>query len=199
MSDEVYLARQPDWYEPYLSCFERLDPPLLELGAGHGLLLTLAAERGIDAVGVEILEERVEICREKGLDVFQHDLGEPLPFSDASFGMIYCGQVIEHMVPDAQRVMLREAFRVLRPGGQFQVRSPCRHHEPSRLQPGHDHLLTPSELEEMLRETGFSDITDLNYPQEVPEIPKKVLAEIWRRYQPDLLSESASALCTKQG
>ena len=198
MSDEVYLAREPNFYAPYLDRFERIEPPLLELGAGHGLLLTLAAERGIEACGVEILPERIEICQAKGLEVWEHDLGEPLPFADASFGMIYCGQVIEHMVPDAQRVMLREAFRVLRPGGQFQVRSPCRHHEPSRLQPGHDHLLTPSELEVMLREAGFNDIRmDLNYPQEVPEIPKKVLADIWRRYHPDLLSESASALSIK--
>jgi SAM-dependent methyltransferase len=198
MSDEVYLARKPEFYASYLDRFERLDPPLLELGAGHGLFLTLAAQRGIEACGVEILKDRVEICKEKGLDVLEHDLGQPLPYADASFGMIYCGQVIEHMVPDAQRVMLREAFRVLRPGGQFQLRSPCRHHEPSRLMPGHDHLLTPSELRAMLQEAGFDDIRmDLNYPQDVPEIPKKVLADIWRRYSPDLLSQTASALCFK--
>jgi SAM-dependent methyltransferase len=197
MSDQVYLAREPDFYAPYLDRFEPLDPPLLELGAGHGLLLTLAAQRGIEACGVEILKDRVEICREKGLDVLEHDLGEALPFPDASFGMIYCGQVIEHMVPDAQRVMLREAFRVLKPGGQFQVCSPCRHHEPSRLQPDHDYLLTPSELEGMLRDAGFAEIRDLNFPQDVPEVADDVLTLIWDSYRPDLLSETASNICIK--
>jgi SAM-dependent methyltransferase len=198
MSDEVYLARKPEFYKSYLERFERLDPPLLELGAGHGLFLTLAAQRGIEACGVEILKDRVEICKEKGLDVHEHDLGQPLPYADASFGMIYCGQVIEHLAPDAQREMLREAFRVLRSGGQFQVRSPCRHYEPARLQPGHDHLLTPRELEAMLSEAGFDEVSmDLNYPQEVPELPKEVLADIWSRYRPDLLSQTASAFCIK--
>lgn len=198
MSEEIYLSREPDFYAPYLDRFQPLDPPLLELGAGHGLLLTLAKQRGIDACGVEIHRGRVEICKEKGLDVREHDLGQPLPFDDETFGTIFCGQVIEHMIPEAQRVMLREAFRVLKPGGQFQVRSPCRHHEPSRLMGGHDHLLTPSELETMLRDAGFDEIVmDLNYPQEVPEIPDEVLTDIWERYRPDLLSKTASALSVK--
>jgi SAM-dependent methyltransferase len=198
MSDQVYLQRKPEFYASYLDRFERLDPPMLELGAGHGLFLTLAAQRGIEARGVEILKNRVQICREKGLDVVEHDLGQPLPYADASFGMIYCGQVIEHMEPDSQLVMLREAFRVLRPGGQFQLRSPCRHYEPSRLQPGHDHLLTPSELRAILEEVGFDEVSlDLNYPQQIPEIPDKVVAKIWSRYQPDLLSQTASAFCIK--
>ena len=146
---------------------------------------------------MEVSEERVEICERKGLDVKHHDLADPLPFEDQVFGAAYCGQVIEHLHPDAQRMTLSEAHRVLRPGGKLQVRSPCRHWEPARI-PDHDHLLTPSELEAMLREAGFERIDlSLNYPQEIPEIPDEVVKEIWQRYHPDLLSTSAHALSTK--
>jgi hypothetical protein len=114
--------------------------------------------------------------------------------------MIYCGQVIEHMPPDAQDVLMREALRVLRPGGVFQVCSPCRHDEAARLQEGHISLLTPSELRVKLEAAGFTYVNqEHNYPQRVPEIPPDVFEEIWRRYRPDLLSESANAICIKEG
>lgn len=198
MSDEVYASRKPEWYSPYLDRLGDAEPPLLELGAGHGLLLELARSRGIAACGVEVRPERVAICRAKGLFVDQHDLREPLNFADSSFGMIYSGQVIEHVPPDGQRMMLREAFRVLRPGGKFLINSPNRNHEASRLQRDHDYLLTIAELVALLRDAGFSNI-DLspNFPQSVPEIPAAELKQIWRQYMPDLLAESASALCIK--
>jgi len=36
-----------------------------------------------------------------------------------------------------------------------------------------------------------------NHPQEVPEIPPELLRYIWKTYQPDLLSKSATAMCRK--
>lgn len=198
MSDEIYANRKPEWYAPYLDRLRDARPPLLELGAGHGLLLELARSRGIPACGVELFPDRVAICRAKGLDVTQHDLREPLSFPDSAFGMVYSGQVIEHVPPDGQRMMLREAFRVLRPGGKFLINSPNRNHEASRLQRDHDYLLTIAELVVLLRAAGFSNI-DLspNFPQSVPEIPTAELKKIWGQYMPDLIAETASALCTK--
>ena len=81
-------------------------------------------------------------CRARGLDVRRHDLAQPLPFPDITFGMVYSGQVIEHVPEPVKLTLFREALRVLRPGGQFQVRSPCRHYDLAR-QPGHDHLTHP--------------------------------------------------------
>lgn len=196
----MYDTRPPSYYEPYLDRFTHFgaEPPLLELGAGHGLLLELARSRGIEACGVELDEERVSRCQSKGLDVIRHDLAQPLPFATNSFGMVYCGQVIEHMPFEAQDVLMREAWRVLRPGGVFEICSPCRHDEAARKQDGHISLLTPSELRAKLEAAGFRYINqDHNYPQHVPEIPRDVFEEIWNRYRPDLLSESANAICIK--
>jgi len=198
MAKTIYETRQPSFYKSYLERFNPVQAPLLELGSGFGLLLDLATERGIKATGIELSEERVEASQARGLDVHHHNLAEPLPFPDESFGMIYCGQVIEHVPEPVKLNMFREALRVLRPGGQFQVCSPCRHWERARQDRGHDYLITPSELHALLRETGWQDIVSLDYPQPVPELPKEVLADLWARYRPDLLSQSASAMCTKR-
>jgi SAM-dependent methyltransferase len=197
MSASVYAERLPEFYAPYLARFRPLEGPFLELGAGYGLLLRLAKSRGLEVFGVEFSEERVAACQSHGLDVQQHDLADPLPLEDESFATIYCGQVIEHCPPATQRMLVREAYRVLKPSGQFQICSPCRHFEAARLQDGHDYLLTPTELQALLRDAGFSDIKPLDYPQHVPEIPPEELQFIWEAYHPDLLSLSASALCTK--
>ena len=97
-----------------------MQPPLLDLGCGFGLLLAHAGEQGIQATGLELLEDRVSDCRSRGLDVRRADLAEPLPFPDGSFGMAYCGQVIEHLPEAAKMNIFRETLRVLRPAGQFQ-------------------------------------------------------------------------------
>lgn len=197
LSSSVYADREPSFYEPYLTRFEPVQPPLLDLGCGFGLLLALAAARGIEAVGLERVDERVEDCQGRGLDVRHHDLAKPLPFPDESFGMVYCGQVVEHVPEPVKLNVFREALRVLRPGGQFQVCSPCRHFEQAR-EPGHDYLLTPSELQALLRQAGWRNIVSLDYPQQVPEMPSDVVSDLWTRYRPDLLSQSASAICTKR-
>ena len=196
LSTSAYANRDPSAYTRYLQRFEPVQPPLLDLGCGFGLLLALAGQRGIEAVGLELLDDRVNDCRERGLDVRRHDLAERLPLPDESFGMVYCGQVIEHMPEPVKLNVFRDALRVLRPGGQFQVCSPCRHFEQAR-EHGHDYLLTPSELHALLRQAGWQDIVSLDYPQQVPEVPREVTLDLWRSYHPDLLSQSASAICTK--
>lgn len=59
-------------------------------------------------------------------------------------------------------------------------------------------MITPSELEALLRGVGWRDIDlGINRPQPVPEVPAAELAALWKRYRPDLWSESASAMCRK--
>lgn len=56
-----------------------------------------------------------------GADVL-HDLGTPLPFPDASADVVLLSEVLEH-VPDPE-LLLSEAARILRPGGELFVSAP---------------------------------------------------------------------------
>src|SRR5438093_2011599 len=63
----------------------------------------------------------------EGAEVLLGDVSA-LPWPDGSFDRVLSGDVIEHLDPAAGEAMLREAFRVLRPGGTLVV-----HTAPNRL------------------------------------------------------------------
>lgn len=49
--------------------------------------------------------------------IFGHDLRRPLPWPDASFTAVYASHLLEHMYLEEADRLLRECFRVLKPGG----------------------------------------------------------------------------------
>jgi SAM-dependent methyltransferase len=90
-------------------------PVLLDFGSAYGHFLSLARERGYDAVGIELNDDLVKACREKGLVVYRR-LDEFSRSADvvAAIDSLYC-------VPDP-RELLAGIRRKLRPGGVFLVR-----------------------------------------------------------------------------
>jgi predicted SAM-dependent methyltransferase len=60
----------------------------------------------------------------EGPGVFRCDLREPLPFADGSVDGIMAEHVLEHFPFDDVVVVLRETFRVLRPGGAIRIACP---------------------------------------------------------------------------
>ena len=150
-------------------------------------------------MGIEYEEERVRETIEKALQAIQHDLIYPMDFlEDESFDAVFSDQVIEHLVDVAQLNLVRESFRLLKPGGQLQINSPCRHYEPARKDKYHINLLTPSELKELVESCGFvNSIMAYNRPQRIPEIPDEVVQHLWQTYHPDLLAQNACILTFK--
>jgi methionine biosynthesis protein MetW len=89
---------------------------VLDLGCGEGELLHwLAANKGVDARGVEIDGARVQRAIARGVSVFQSDLDEGLAdYPDGAFDYVILSQTLQE-TRDPRRV-LREMLRVGRRG-----------------------------------------------------------------------------------
>ena len=194
-----HRTRTYKYYEVYLKRFKNKPSPILEIGSGIGLFLEACEKNGIDAVGLEYEIEGVQEATKKKLTAYQHDINNKIDFlDDSSFEAVFSNQVIEHIPNDAQINMVNEAYRVLKPGGQVLINSPCRHYQPAREDKYHVSLLTPSELKCMLENSGFIQCNlKFNICQDIPEIPAKELEKIWKKYQPDLFSKTAAVLACK--
>jgi len=104
---------------------------LLDIGAGYGAFVLSCRRHGLDAIGFEIEPFEVDIARQRlarsepGRDataVFRKGNAGQLPFANEAFEMVSLLNVLEH-VPD-YRSVLREAVRVLRPGGRLFIVCP---------------------------------------------------------------------------
>jgi SAM-dependent methyltransferase len=88
---------------------------ILDVGCGTGANLLLLSQYG-DAEGVDISEDALSFCRERGLKQVKLGAAEQLPYDDASFDLVTALDVVEHLDDDVAG--LKEIRRVLRPGGR---------------------------------------------------------------------------------
>ncbi len=70
---------------------------LLDIGCGFGHILSLAGELGIESIGVDIDEFRLDYCRQLGLKVFSPSEFKTC-YEGESFDLIVCQSVIEHVI-----------------------------------------------------------------------------------------------------
>jgi SAM-dependent methyltransferase len=116
---------------PEFAEFERWrDHDVLEIGVGLGTDFVRYVRSGARAVGVDLTAASVEAVQlrleQEGLaaDVRVAD-AESLPFTDASFDLVWCYGVLHH-TPDTPRALI-EVRRVLRPAGEARVMLYARH------------------------------------------------------------------------
>ncbi len=106
---------------------------VLEIGTGCGVNHIVWQKKfGIDAWGLEPEGDGFEysadvankLIQENGLDParIRNALGETIPFPDRSFDIVYSSNVLEHVLDPTK--VLREAVRVLKPGGTLQIICP---------------------------------------------------------------------------
>lgn len=88
---------------------------ILDVGCGTGANLIMLSKYG-DAEGVDVSEDALAFCRERGLDKVRLGAGEALPYEDGTFDLVTAFDVVEHM--DDDLAGLSEMRRVLRPGGR---------------------------------------------------------------------------------
>ena len=91
---------------------------LLDVGSSTGIIDNFLADHSLKVTGIDIDKEAIEYAQQTfqkhNLDFMVDDLMN-LSFPDNTFDVIVCTQIYEH-VPDA-RTMMKEIFRVLKPGG----------------------------------------------------------------------------------
>ncbi|OGH96874.1 MAG: methionine biosynthesis protein MetW [Candidatus Melainabacteria bacterium GWF2_32_7] len=79
-----------------ISDFIESGSKVLDLGCGAGELLNFLKDKDVNGRGIEIDEENVVSCIEKGLSVFQGDIDEGLKeFEDKSFDYVILNQTLQ--------------------------------------------------------------------------------------------------------
>ena len=94
---------------------------VLDAGCGTGKFFAMefARRTGCQLVGIDLREN---IGANLGIDFGVRAELNHLPFSDASFDVVNCRLVIEHV--DFPNAVLKEFYRVLKPGGRLAIFTP---------------------------------------------------------------------------
>ncbi|MEX2159730.1 MAG: class I SAM-dependent methyltransferase [Dehalococcoidia bacterium] len=95
---------------------------VLDIGCGIGTYVRKLRKIAARAYGIDIDAGRVREGRDTGSLAIA--VSEQLPFADASLDAVLLNEVIEHVRDDKQT--LREACRIVRPGGHVIVYAPNR-------------------------------------------------------------------------
>jgi 2-polyprenyl-3-methyl-5-hydroxy-6-metoxy-1,4-benzoquinol methylase len=100
----------------------RTDATILDVGCGAGGMLEPLSRYG-EVTGVDMQQELVDFCHERGFTNVVRGDAYDLPAVDGSVDLLTLFDTIEH-VPDDARV-LREVRRVLKPGGRVFISVPA--------------------------------------------------------------------------
>jgi 2-polyprenyl-3-methyl-5-hydroxy-6-metoxy-1,4-benzoquinol methylase len=109
----------------------------LELGCGDGFILDSLYKEGIRTLrGTTYRERDIDYIRTRDYPEYLQidcgiDLNRPLPYENGAFDVVYSTEVIEHV--EGHRNFIREAARVLKPGGWLVITTPNIHRILSRI------------------------------------------------------------------
>jgi ubiquinone/menaquinone biosynthesis C-methylase UbiE len=144
-SSKTYLpAAGRDWMLPFYDAFTRLlgveavhkkliqqaaispGQRVLEIGCGTGNLAILAGELnpaaqvvGIDPDPKALGRARRKAQQSKAALQFDPGFAEELPYPDESFDRIFSAFMLHHIQGEGKLLTVREAWRVLKPGGSL--------------------------------------------------------------------------------
>lgn len=114
-----YLGRRriiQSLVEKICTTLNNSNPRILDVGCGTGANLKMLAAHG-QAEGVDISQQAVDFCHERGLNSVKLGAIEHLPYEDDSFELVTALDVVEHLDDDVAG--LREMRRVLRRDGRL--------------------------------------------------------------------------------
>ena len=141
---------------------------VLDLGCGRGEALEVLSSGSRTARGIDLSDEMVEECRQRGLNAESGDLFKVLAScSENSLAGVISLHVIEHLDGRDVDRLVRMAWRALAPGGSLILETPnplsmvvaARNfwRDPTHLRPVH-----PETLEFLFAEAGFESVERLD-------------------------------------
>jgi SAM-dependent methyltransferase len=147
---------------------------VLDIGCGKGEFLELLRENGIAAYGVDLNEQMVRICQDKGLRAVEDDALHHLAgLSEDSLGGIFAAHLVEHLPVPVLVDLVQQAYARLQPGAALVFETPnplCLwalvnyfYLDMSHVKPVH-----PDALAFLLENCGFRDI-EIHFLSPVPE------------------------------
>jgi O-antigen chain-terminating methyltransferase len=119
-SEEYVKTGQRQYVPSFEGCQNVLD-----IGCGRGEFLEIMREANIPAVGIDLSQEPVAMCRLKGLEAETADLFTYLAaLAEESLDGIFCAQVVEHLPPERLPEMIRLCASRLARNGVMVVETP---------------------------------------------------------------------------
>jgi 2-polyprenyl-3-methyl-5-hydroxy-6-metoxy-1,4-benzoquinol methylase len=118
---EEHVRQTEEFYKPFFADCRNV----LDIGCGRGEFLDLMREMGVTAIGIDLGEESVAQCRDKGLNAETADLFAYLgPDTSGEFDGIFASQLVEHLDPARLPEMIRLCAASLRRGGVLAIETP---------------------------------------------------------------------------
>lgn len=114
-------------YLPFLEFLkkDKAEIHAIDLGCGRGEWLELLKENEINATGVDLDEDMLEICKNMGFQALKLDALEAIKkYDDQSLDLITGFHIAEHLPFPILLEITQEAYRVLKPGGLFILETP---------------------------------------------------------------------------
>jgi 2-polyprenyl-3-methyl-5-hydroxy-6-metoxy-1,4-benzoquinol methylase len=137
---------------------------VLDLGCGDGAFAAALLGAGCVVTMADVAEEALRRARARapGAEAVKLAEGEPLPFAEDAFDVVWAGEVLEHVADVVG--LLAEVRRVLRWGGRLLVTTPWHGRvvvtTDAHFDPRADHLrfFSARTLRAVLEDAGFNEI-----------------------------------------
>lgn len=188
--------------EPYIPIIEGnallpRDKPAIDLGCGRGEWLDLLASRSFETVGVDLNPDFLSECKKRGHAMHDRDaLDYLVSCEDESSSIVSAFHLIEHLPNRVLVDLIRQALRVLAPGGMLILESPNPENiavsaDTFYLDPTHTAPRHPLTMHFLVKRCGFSSVEILRLKEH--RMDPVTPFDAWEKQQGDEGAREAAA------